>query len=109
MTSAQRLAQRYAADSKAPARLMAIVRRSVTGGYPEYRHLAGAEDPHLFTFKASMKFAVNVADLKVLIRNGFSRIQVNDPGQITLYFTDPKASDDEERHDGPANDMKGKG
>ncbi len=107
MTSAERVAQRYSA-SKPPARLLAIVRRSVTGGYPEYRHLAGAEDPHLFTFKAKMNFSVNVADLRTLIRNGFSRIQVNDPGEITLYFTDPK-DDDEERHDGPANDMKGKG
>lgn len=95
MTPAKRLVQRYsAAGSQPPPRLLAVIRRTVTGGHPEYQHLAGAEDPHLFTFKSSTNFSIAEKDLRTLLRMGMSRIQVNDPGKITLYFS-PLAAEGE--------------
>jgi hypothetical protein len=105
----ERLVQLYktAAADKAPPRILALIRRTVSSSHPEYKHLPNTESPHLFTMKSDTHFSVGVADMRILIRNGLMRIQVNDPGKITLYFADEH--EDEERHDGPANDMKGRG
>jgi hypothetical protein len=60
----------------------------VLPGVPEYSPLPGTESPHLFTYKSDLRFSIGIADLKMLIRQGLMRMQVNNPGHITLYFAD---------------------
>lgn len=111
MTLSTRLVERYkTAGDKPPARLLALIRRTVSSSHPEYKLNTGlTESPHLFTVKCDTHFSVGMADLKILLRNGLMRIQVNEPGHITLYFADEHGAIDEEPHDAYPNDLKGRG
>ena len=78
-----------AADKpEAPKRLVALLKRTVSGNKPEYSHLPNTETPHLFTYPANHKFSIMRADLQTLMRQGLGRIQTNDPNFVTLYFAD---------------------
>lgn len=87
MTSASKLVQRYKAAKEAPpVKYVALLRRTMSG-HPEYGFIPGGfESPHMFTYKAATNFSLGLADLKILLRNGLMKIQVNDPGKISLYF-----------------------
>lgn len=94
MTTAASLAKRFKAagegapgvgTGKAPHQLLSVLKR-VFPGIPEYNTNLGTESPHLFSYKSDTRFAVNMTDLKMLLRNGLMRMQVNNPGHITLYF-----------------------
>jgi hypothetical protein len=95
MVSAASLVKRYkeAAEGgapgvgtgKVPNELLSALKR-VFPGLPEYNYQIGTEAPHLFSYKSDTRFAVNMTDLKMLLRKGLMRMQVNNPGHITLYF-----------------------
>ncbi len=94
MTTAASLAKRFKAagegapgvgTGKAPRNLLMVLKR-VFPGIPEYNTILGTESPHLFSYKSDTRFSVNMTDLKMLLRNGLMRMQVNNPGHITLYF-----------------------
>ena len=43
---------------------------------------------HMFTVKADHQFGILKKDLESLLRLGLIRIQSNDPGEISLYFSE---------------------
>jgi hypothetical protein len=78
-----------AADKpEAPKKLVALLKRTVSGTKPEYKHLPGTETPHLFTYPANLKFSIMKPDIQTLLRQGLMRMQTNDINNITLYFAD---------------------
>ena len=46
------------------------------------------EGSHMLTVPASTKLSIMVDDMKSLIGLGLTRIQVNDPGEISFYFSE---------------------
>ena len=87
MTNIPKVVQRYKeAKDAPPSQLLALVKRSLSGT-PTYKfYPASPEEPHLFTVPSNERFSINMTDMKILLCNGLTRIQVNDPGKITLYF-----------------------
>ncbi len=81
----QLVARFKAAAETPPAKYVALLRRTMSG-HPEYGFLPNFEAPHMFTYKAATNFSLGMADLKILLRAGLMKIQVNEPGHITLYF-----------------------
>lgn len=81
-----------------PVQFIAIVKRHIGVQPIKYRHHPGTETPHLFTFPLTgrssaghtvMSFSINAADLRILMdAHGLLRMQSNDPGEITLYFSE---------------------
>jgi len=56
--------------------------------YVKYTYFpASDEAPHIFRYKAGHNFYLTLGSLRGLIRHGLSRIQVNEPGFIDIYFT----------------------
>jgi hypothetical protein len=95
MTSPTAVLERFKeAKDVPPSQLLALVKRSFNG-HPTYKFYPGVPEPHLFTYPAS-SFSVNMTDLKILLRNGLTRIQSNDPSKITVYFAgeEPEESPD---------------
>jgi hypothetical protein len=80
-----------------PVQFMAILKRHIGVEPTKYRHHAGTETPHLFTFPLqgrgyagqATSFSINFADMQILMeQHGLLRMQSNDPGEITLYFSE---------------------
>lgn len=82
-----------------PVQFIAILGRHIAVEPTQYRHHPGTETPHLFTFPLTgrsaaghvVSFSINAADLRILMeQHGLLRMQSNEPGEITLYFADPR-------------------
>lgn len=94
MTS--RIVERFkAAGTEPPSSLVVLLRRCIPSKYSKYQHYHGVAEPHLFTYPASTRLSIMGPDLKKLLMGGLTRIQCNEPNEVTFYFGPTR--EDEER------------
>lgn len=87
--SAKNVARRHkesAAGGDPPSSLVVLLRRCITSKYAKYQRYYGVAEPHLFTYPASTRLSITGSDLKILLKNGMTRIQCNEPNEVTFYF-----------------------
>lgn len=78
-----------------PSSLVVLLRRCITSKFSKYKHYHGVAEPHLFTYPASTRLSIMGPDLKKLLMGGLTRIQCNEPNEVTFYFGPTR--EDEER------------
>ena len=74
--------------AQAPSQLKALLRRTVTGRPVSYKNYPGTEAPHIFRYPCNTRFSTNMAGLRILLRTGLMRVQVNEINFIDLYFAE---------------------
>ncbi len=63
------------AESDPPSSLVVLLRRCISTKFAKYKRYYGVDEPHLFTFQANTRFSIMQADLKILLKNGLTRMQ----------------------------------
>lgn len=89
--------------SPPPSSLVVLLRRCISSKYAKYQRYYGIDEPHLFTYPASTRLSITGPDLKKLLMGGLTRIQCNEPNEVTFYFGPTK--EDQERIQVPSIDF----